>query len=71
MSFVWFMLGFAFGGLVAPSVLFWWFDRCADADLKRSCPPCDGNCRQGRDCPAGKVLPRIECTRCGKFIERS
>ena len=71
MSFVWFMLGFTFGALVAPTVLFWWFDRSAEVEPKRSCPPCDGNCRQGRDCPAGKVPPRIECTRCGKFIDRS
>lgn len=20
----------------------------------RKCPPCDGECKQGRDCPAGK-----------------
>lgn len=23
----------------------------------RSCPPCDSNCRQGRDCPAGNADP--------------
>lgn len=27
-----------------------------DTDPVRSCPPCDGNCRQGRDCPYQRTL---------------
>jgi len=27
-----------------------------DKDRKKVCPPCHGDCRQGRDCPANKGL---------------
>lgn len=61
MAFVWFMLGFACGALVAPLVVMFVIERylmapVPQAERERHCPPCDGNCRQGRDCPAGKVV---------------
>ncbi len=60
MSFIWFALGFACGALVAPGVILFLIERymtvpMEKAERERHCPPCDGNCRQGRNCPAGKV----------------
>lgn len=55
MSLVWFILGFACGALVAPGVIFFLLDKLTSSQeprTERHCPPCDGNCRQGRDCPA-------------------
>ena len=57
MSLVWFTLGFFFGAIVAPVVCLFIVERflmtpgTPQAERERHCPPCDGNCRQGRECP--------------------
>ena len=55
MSLIWFILGFAFGALIAPGIIFFLLEKFATPDeprTERHCPPCDGNCHQGRNCPA-------------------
>lgn len=48
--------GFAIGAFVM-NAAHDWFDTVLFKDdnywLGRTCPPCDGHCHQGRDCPAG------------------
>ena len=50
--------GFAIGACVT-ALAYAWMDGFADPEagppwLGRTCPPCDGHCHQGRDCPAGE-----------------
>lgn len=48
MFFLGLVLGMAVGGLL---VLL--SDKMIDKYLPEECPPCNHDCRQGRDCPAG------------------
>ena len=57
-----FVLGLAIGtalGLLAMHIVHEYLDRAVPLDdknepqIERTCPPCDGECHQGRNCPAG------------------